>query len=107
MAEIAMNTKTIGDGLDYCTRMVPVASAPFLNELPKGVQSHIQEVFAGYDEDGMFNPVHFHYTESEALETIGDCTGCLRAYKAVQERKANKKKLGAIKRTIRAIGRAA
>ena len=49
------------------------------------------------------------FTESEikALEIIGDCEGCLKAYKAVQERKSNKKKLGAIKRTIRAIGRSA
>lgn len=95
MNEIHMNTKTIGDGLDYCTR---------IPELPEGVKSHVQEVFAGYI-GGDWEPTHYHYTEDKALEIIGDCAGCLRAYKAVQERKANKKKLGAIKRTIRALGR--
>ena len=106
MTEIRKNTKTIGDGLDHCTRMAPVPSAPFLKELPEGVKSHVQEVFAGY-VGGDWEPEHRHYTEAKAMEMVKDCPGCLRAYKAVQERKANKKKLGAIKRTIRAIGRSA
>ena len=62
MTEIRKNTKTIGDGLANCTRMAPVPSAPFLKELPDGVKSHVQEVFAGY-VGGDWEPEHRHYTE--------------------------------------------
>lgn len=106
MIEVKKNTATIGDGLDYCTRMEPVPSAPWLKEIPEGKQSHLAEAFESFDGGTDF-PVRCYHTPEDIEEIIGECSGCLRAYKAVQERKANKKKLGAIKRTIRAIGRAA
>ena len=110
MTEIRKNTKTIGDGVDECDRYIDATDPSGIKDvryIPDGKDTHLSEVFAGYDEDGMFEPIHFHYSRPEALEIIGDCKGCRKAYEAVQERKANKKKLGAIKRTIRAIGRAA
>lgn len=105
MTEIAMNTRTISDGLSYCTRMV---SQPgyFAQALPDGVKSHVGEVFSGFIA-GEFEPEHHYYSEKAAIAIIGDCAGCLRAYKAVQERKANKKALGSVKRKIRMIARAA
>lgn len=106
MIEIKKNTTTIGDGLEYCTRREPVPSAPWLKEIPEGKQSHLAEAFESFDGGTDF-PVRCYHTPEDIKEIIGECSGCLRAYKAVQERKANKKKLGAIRRTIRAIGRAA
>ena len=105
MTEIAMNKKTIGDGLSYCTRMV-IKPGYFDPALPNGVKSHVQEVFSGFI-GGDWEPELHYYSESKALEIVSECAGCLRAYKAVQERKANRKKLGAVKRAIRMIGRAA
>ena len=109
MTEIQKNTKTIGDGLDECDRYIDATDPSGIQDvryIPDGKGTHLSEVFAGYI-GGDWEPEHRHYTEAKALEMVKDCAGCLRAYKAVQERKANKKKLGAIKRTIRAIGRSA
>lgn len=103
MAEIKRNTKKIGEGFSYCTRMVS-KDGYFDPVLPDGVKSHIQEVFAGF-VGGDFECEHRHYGKSKAIEIIGECAGCLKSYNAVQERKMNKKKLGAVKRAIRMIGR--
>lgn len=74
--------------------------------IPDGEKSHLSEVFEGYDSDGNWEPVHHHFNQFESLELIGDCEGCLKSYWAVQARKANRKQLGSIKRSIRALGRA-
>ena len=100
MLEIKRNTEEIGSS--GCTRLV------YNLYMKNGERStHLAEVFSGYDSDGYYEPVHHHWSQAEALEIIGDCEGCRKAYQAVQERKSNKKALGAIKRTIRMIGRLA
>lgn len=75
--------------------------------MPAGMQTHIAEVLAGYDDDGCFAPENRHYRPDEAMEIISDCEGCRKVFEAIQERKRLKKSLGAVKRTLRAIARAA
>ena len=104
MKEIAKNKEEIGRAPE-CDRYADSDSGPYI---PDNGMTHLSEVFAGYDsDDGYFAPIHCHYKADEALEIIGECEGCRQAYMAVQERKANKKKLAAVKRYIRAIARQA
>lgn len=108
MAEIRKNTDDISDAM--CDRIIETGDLDGFGNvsyIPDGKQTHLSEVFAGYDENGAFEPVRHHYSRTEALEIIGDCEACRKAYEAVQARKLNRKKLGAIKRAIRIIGRAA
>jgi len=105
MTAIRANTKDIGDGAECCSRWVSDGTGG--HWIPGGGMTHLTEAFEPYESDGEHFPTKEWNDEHGALEIIGDCAGCLKAYKAVQERKANRKKLGAVKRSIRAIGRAA
>ncbi len=107
---IHQNRIDIGDGSSSCDRIVETGDLDGYGNvqyIPDGKDTHLGEVFKGYISSESYEPEHCHYSESKALEIIGDCEGCLKAYKAVQERKSNKKKLGAIKRMIRSIARQA
>ena len=107
---IHQNRIDIGDGSSSCDRIVETGDLDGYGNvqyIPDGKDTHLGEVFKGYISSESIEPEPHHYSESKALEIIGDCEGCLKAYKAVQERKSNKKKLGAIKRTIRSIARQA
>ena len=107
---IDQNRIDIGDGSSACDRIIETGDLDGCGNvryIPDGKDTHLGEVFKGYISSESYEPEHSHWSESEALEIIGDCEGCLKAYKAVQERKANKKKLGAVKRAIRAIARKA
>ena len=107
---IHQNRIDIGDGSSACDRIIETGDLDGYGNvqyIPDGKDTHLGEVFKGYISSESFEPEHHHYSESKALEIIGDCEGCLKAYMAVQERKANKKKLAAVKRYIRAIARQA
>jgi Fe-S cluster biogenesis protein NfuA len=104
MKEIDKNRQAIGSAPE-CDRYVDSESGPYI---PDHGMTHLNEVFAGYDtDDGYFAPLHCHYQGDEVLEIIGECEGCKKSYEAIQERKANRKKLAAVKRSIRAIARSA
>lgn len=104
MKAIDNNRQAIGNATE-CDRYADSDSGPYI---PDHGVTHLDEVFAGYDSDDCyFAPLHCHYQRDEALEIIGECEGCRQKYEAIQERKANRKKLAAVKRSIRAIARAA
>ena len=107
---IHQNRIDIVDGSSACDRIVETGDLDGYGNVQyilDGKDTHLGEVFKGYISSESYEPEHRHYSEAKALEIIGDCEGCLKAYKAVQERKTNKKKLAAVKRSIRAIARAA
>lgn len=106
MTAIKRNTEEIGEGVEVCSRWVSDGTGG--HWIPGGGMTHLTEAFTPYESMPDY-PDYSHINEwndePAALEIIGECTGCLRAYNAVQERKANRKKIGAVKRTIRMIGR--
>ena len=105
MTEIRRNTDEIGSGADSCSSWV--CDRYGIKSIPGNGMTHLTESFEPHEDEGECFTTKVFNDETEIIEIIGECQGCLRAYKAVQERKANKKKLGTIKRTIRAIARAA
>ncbi len=112
LCEISRNRDEISRASEKCDRMVTYSGGPLgkgvsYNAVPDGGNTCIGDVFEGYLTDSNFEPERRYYTETEALEIIGDCEGCMKVYLAVQARKANRMKLGAVKRSIRALGRIA
>lgn len=101
MTEIAKDKKDIGDGLDCCDRKFTGTNG--CDYIPDGKQTHLADAFDfEIDED---DDSRVYADEHEQLEIIGDCEGCLKAWKAVQSRKVARKALGSIKRQIRMLGR--
>ncbi|MFZ4539831.1 hypothetical protein [Propionivibrio sp.] len=96
--------KAISNPANECDRVVG-GDDPWQSHIPDGKQTHLAEVFAGYDDNDGFMPMHCHYDHSEAMEIIGECEGCRKTFDAIQERKRLKTSLGTIKRTIRSIAR--
>jgi hypothetical protein len=90
-----------------------------------GVNGHLQYLDIGYDQAALdrFNADETHLkrayavdtdedgsywlNRSEQLEILSACPHCLAADTAIQDRKAARKSLGAAKRAITMIGRAA
>lgn len=104
MSAISSNREAIGDAPE-CDRYFDSPHRPYI---PDNGITHLAEVFAGYEKDSSyFEPVRGYFNRAESLEIIGDCEGCRQAYEAIQERKANRKKLGAVKRAMRMIARGA
>lgn len=111
MTAIAKNRADIGEGLGSCDRVVWSGGDDFgfggTSYIPDGKKTHLSEAFEPFDDDdGVNYPRKGYNAPEEIAEIIGDCEGCKRAYAAVLERKANRKALGVIKRSIRAIARA-
>lgn len=107
MTAIRKNTDDISDAM--CDRIIETGDLDGhgnVSYIHDGKKTHLAEAFESYDGGSDF-PVRCYKTPEEIAEIIGDCEGCKKAYEAVQDRKSNRKKLGSIKRTIRAIGRAA
>lgn len=103
MAAIANNTADIASGLECCTRSVEDKDG--FRYVPGGVDTHIKEAFAPYDYDDGYFFVKGYNQPEEIAEIIIECEGCKKAYAAIIERKANRKALGVIKRSMRAIAR--
>lgn len=105
MIAIAKNKDDIGAGIDCCDRFVTDQYG--CKYIPDGKSIHLSDAFAPFDDDdGCGYLVKQYNTPEEIAEIIGDCEGCKKSYAAIQDRKQNRKKLGAIKRSMRAIARA-
>lgn len=104
MTSIAKAKRDIGDGLDRCDRRFTGPSGD--NYIPDGKQTHLADAFDFCFDEDAYGEVRMYHSELEQIEIIGDCEGCMKAWKAVRERKEDRKKLGIVKRSIRAIARA-
>ncbi|MBR8025197.1 hypothetical protein KDX27_42130 [Burkholderia cenocepacia] len=105
-AEIKQLTKRIGDLLHYCkgVRGTCGIGADGMQYGDPHDVTHLKHAFTPETDDSG-NAVFL--TAEEILEYLNEhCDCCLKAYGAVIERKAAKKQLGAVKRSIGAIGRA-
>lgn len=103
MTSIRRDTELISSA--ECDRVVSTGGEVDISYIPDGKKTHLQDVFDGYEDEGVYGVVKCHYLPEEALEIIGDCEGCKRAFEAVQRRKLARKQLGAVKRAIRIIAR--
>ena len=108
MSAIAKLKSDVGDGLEQCDRRVSTGGLDGYGDvsyIPDGKQTHLADAFEphyrNFDDDAVYA------TEQEQIEIIGECEGCLKAWKAVRDRKAARKALGIVKRQIRMIGRGA
>ncbi|KVL59293.1 hypothetical protein WT01_15810 [Burkholderia cepacia] len=103
--EIKQLTKRIGDLLRYCKGVrgtCGIGADGMQYGHPHDV-THLKHAFTP-DTDDSGNAVFM--TDEEVREYLSEhCDCCLKAYGAVIERKAAKKQLGAVKRSIGAIGR--
>ena len=100
MSSIAKSKSDIGNGLANCDR---IFTGPDGDYIPDGKQTHLADAFEPHYRD--FDDDAVYATEQEQIEIIGECEGCLKAWKAVRDRKAARKALGIVKRQIRMIGR--
>ena len=100
MSSIAKLKNDIGDGLGHCERYVTGPNGDYITD---GKATHLSEAFEFRFDDDQDDRVY--NSEKEQLEIIDDCSGCLKAWKAVRDRKAARKALGIVKRQIRMIGR--
>lgn len=106
MNEIKRLTKVIGEGISACVD--PKAYEWVGGETKHNPHTHLHAAFALEDGGDYWDgPRRVGKTPKEVEEILAPCLGCRMAYKYVRERKEAKKQLGIIKRTIRAIGRAA
>lgn len=112
-AEIKQLTKAISSALDYCKGVRGTcgiaADGMKFGEHDDG--THLKEAFTPdvTDDDDVYGGARqLWMTDSEIREYLYEnCACCLKAYEFVLERKAAKKALGVVKRSIGAIGRAA
>lgn len=107
MTAIAQNKADIGDGLDACVRYVDTDEDGRKCEhlIPGDGKSHLAEAFEPRLVSNDYFDQETYSSPEEIAEILIDCPGCQKAYAAIQERKANRKKLGAVKRAMRMIGR--
>lgn len=107
MTAIAQNKLDIGNGLGKCENLVSATlHGEDVSYMREGGVSHLEKAFAPHiDNSSMFDELAYN-TPEEIAEILSECPGCQEAYAAIQERKANRKKLGAVKRAMRMIGRA-
>lgn len=108
MLAISTNTTDINKGLEACERR-QLTEGDDWNEpvsyIPDGKQTHLAEAFEPFDDSDGYFPMKGYNPPEEIAEIISECEGCKKAYAAIIERKANRKKLGIIKRSMRAIAR--
>jgi len=112
--EIKRLTLEMGEALDRC----PGVSG---NRLPAdwltctgeeaaahhGDATHLKEAYTPKIEGDQYEPHQVWMSDFEIREYLAACPHCLAAHEAIQARKAARKSLGAAKRAITMIGRAA
>lgn len=103
MKAIAKNKSDIGDGLEHCTWWIIDIDGS--RHIPNENDTHLSSAFEFHIDE--YSGERAYLSEQEQLEIVGECEGCLKAWHAIKDRKANKKALGIIKRSIRLIGRSA
>jgi hypothetical protein len=106
--EIKRLTRAIGDHLSGCPGVNGHLQLPDLfdqseADLYQADETHLKRAYAvETDDDG-----RYFLTHGEQLEVLSACSHCLAAHRSIQARKAARKSLGAAKRAITMIGRAA
>ena len=99
MSKVSKLTNGSKDSLMACPRSNDPNAKTTVKRLP---YTHLSEAFEiQYDEDNEGAIL----SEKRKAEILKDCPACSKAYVLVKERKAAKKRLGAVKRAIRLIGR--
>ncbi|MGF7131942.1 hypothetical protein P3T40_003425 [Paraburkholderia sp. EB58] len=106
--EIRRLTVEIGEAIDKCPGvngdLQPAADDGWYARYQKD-RPHLKEA---YEPDLQGYPPEAVYMEPDDIEEyLAVCPRCLAAHKAIQARKAARKSLGAAKRAITMIGRAA
>jgi len=97
-------TKQIGNCLAQC--MISVNATDLTPCNKKGfVMTHLAQAFEPFLSDDEYYPELQWNDEAVIAEILSGCPHCQQAYAHIQARKAAKKRLGAVKRSIRAIGR--
>ena len=100
MQKVKRLTGSIGDCLAACPRSEDNEGKSTKKGLPF---THLSEAFEMTYSDGDDDVVY--PSEEDKVEILSVCPHCAAAYEHVKERKAAKKRLGAVKRAIRLIGR--
>lgn len=98
--------KELSHGIRDAIGQCPIFNDP--NAIPDArghYPTHLHQALAAHDEDGMFHPIRVWLDEDEKREILDQCSHCSMAYEFIQQRRAAKKRLGIIKRSIRSIGR--
>lgn len=111
-AEVRRLTREIGDCLAQCKGAeVPVDIKDGMSLIIGGAsttETHLKKLYRGVIVDGYFKPSIRYLNDKEIRERLMDeCGHCLAAHHAIQMRKAARRSLGATKRFIGMLGRAA
>ena len=106
LREIDRLTRCIGESLSWCPISINADENTPLTK--KGfVKTHLAQAFEPeIEDDGTMQPCYIWFDDAEITEFLSECPHCTQAYRQIKERKEFKKRLGAVKRTIRMIGRA-
>lgn len=93
----------IGDALGRCFTDWYKAQPEWSN--PTGHEPHLKAAYAPIIYE--FEDETCYRDEAAIVAMLADCPHCLAAHKAIQERKVARRKLGAARRAVTIIGRAA
>lgn len=97
-AEVDRISRLIGEHLNAC----PMMKDP-IEFGPKGPITHLSMAYAAEEvENDNYPGMHKEWNSQHLLD---DCTHCMAAHVAIQERKQAKKRLGAARRAVTMIGR--
>ena len=99
--------KELSHGISDAIGQCPIFNDP--NAIPDAhghYPTHLNQAFQPFlTGDSIFGPVHEWLGDNEKREILDQCPHCSMAYEFIQQRRAAKKRLGIIKRSIRSIGR--
>ncbi len=98
--EIKRLSNVISDSLCECFKKY-AAERFSTGEITIDNESHLKAAYAFEISD---EGDRFYLSKNEQLELLSVCPDCLAAHNAIQDRKAARRKLGGIKRSIMRIG---
>lgn len=100
-ADVNRLSRLIGEALNAC----PMMNAP-IEYGPKGPITHLSMAYAAeeVENDHGYGGTHREWNSQHLLD---DCTHCMAAHVAIQERKIARRRLGKARRVVTMIGRAA
>lgn len=100
LSKVSRLTTNIGNKLAACPRSKDNEGKSTKKGLPFTHLSEAFEMTYSDEDDDVVYP-----SEEQKSEILSTCPNCAAAYEHVKERKEAKKRLGAVKRAIRLIGR--
>ena len=105
-ARITDLTQQIGNCLGQCMVVVNATADSPLNAKGYYTETHLAQALApAVIDDGFHSPFTAWLDDDDKQQILELCPHCSMAYEHIKARKAAKKRLGAVKRSIRSIGR--